>query len=226
MERLIQIAGISNQAEADLLIECGFKYLGFPLRLPVNKEDLSEKEAAEIIESLPNEVRGVLITYQNNADEIIEFCNKMHSNIIQLHGSIERSELQKIKDSHPEIKIFKSLVISGENTNKLEQMINELSDFCDAFITDTFDPRTGASGATGKTHDWNISKKFVEVSPIPVILAGGLTPKNVREAIEFVKPFGVDSHTGVEDDNGRKTKDLLKLFYSEAQKGFNNIKAG
>ena len=58
----------------------------------------------------------------------------------------------------------------------------------DAFITDTFDPDTGASGATGKTHDWEVSQRIVEHSPLPVILAGGLGAGNVKEAIMQVKP--------------------------------------
>jgi phosphoribosylanthranilate isomerase len=102
-------------------------------------------------------------------------------------------------------------------------MIGELSPYVDAFITDTFDPVTGASGATGKTHDWLISKRFVELSPKPVILAGGLNAENVRQSILEVKPAGVDSHTGVEGLDGRKDPELIKKFVSEAKAGFEAI---
>ncbi len=69
----------------------------------------------------------------------------------------------------------------------------------DAYITDTYDPVTKASGATGKTHNWEISKNLVELSAKPVILAGGLNPENVYDAILKVKPAGVDVHTGIEN---------------------------
>ncbi len=89
-----------------------------------------------------------------------------------------------------------------------------------AFITDTFDPATGAEGATGKTHDWNISRELVKLSERPVILAGGLNPENVRKSIEFVRPVGVDVHTGVENSSGRKDETLVKKFVSQAKLGF------
>ena len=62
-EDLIQIAGVIDAAEAQMLQQCGVRYLGFPLRLPVHREDLTEEEAAAIIKSLAPPVFGVLITY-------------------------------------------------------------------------------------------------------------------------------------------------------------------
>jgi phosphoribosylanthranilate isomerase len=82
----------------------------------------------------------------------------------------------------------------------------------DAFITDTYDPTTGRSGATGKTHAWGVSRRLVELSPKPVILAGGLTPENVRAAVLAVRPAGVDVHTGVEGPDGRKAPRLVEHF--------------
>jgi phosphoribosylanthranilate isomerase len=90
----------------------------------------------------------------------------------------------------------------------------------DLFLTDTYDFSTGATGATGKLHDWNISKKIVEIAPRPVILAGGLTPDNVRLGIDFVRPHGVDAHTGVEDDSGKKDPVLVTRFVEQSMVGF------
>jgi phosphoribosylanthranilate isomerase len=90
----------------------------------------------------------------------------------------------------------------------------------DAYITDTFDPETGASGATGKTHDWRVSRRVVGQSPRPVILAGGLTPANVRDAILAVRPAGVDAHTGLEDASGRKSGEKVKKFVGGAREAF------
>ena len=95
-----------------------------------------------------------------------------------------------------------------------------MSGYVDAFITDTFDPVTGASGATGKTHDWEISRRIVEHSRHPVILAGGLTPENVGDAIRLVRPAGVDVHTGVEDDQGRKDRRRVEAFVTRARDAF------
>jgi VanZ family protein len=105
MNNLIQIAGIIDEEEARLLIDCGVEYLGFPLRLPVHKEDLSEENARKIISAFPENVRGVLITYLDKADEIIEFVNFLNVGFIQLHGEIELSEIKKVKTVLPDLKI-------------------------------------------------------------------------------------------------------------------------
>jgi phosphoribosylanthranilate isomerase len=90
----------------------------------------------------------------------------------------------------------------------------------DAFITDTFDPVGGASGATGRTYDWQVCRRLVERSPRPVVLAGGLTADNVADAIREVGPAGVDGHTGVEDAAGRKCADKVRRFGDAARAAF------
>ena len=224
-EKLIQIAGVIDAAEAQMLQQCGIRYLGFPLRLPVHREDLTEEEAAAIIKSLAPPVFGVLITYLHAASEIAAFCHALGARIVQLHGNIERDELKHLKTLDPNLTVIKSLVIGMHEEKTLEALVSKLSPFVDAFITDTFDPKTGASGATGKTHDWRISQRLIELADKPVILAGGLTPENVKRAILEVRPAGVDSHTGVEDSNGRKSREKVRKFVSEAQEAFELVKA-
>lgn len=220
MKNLIQIAGVIDKEEAEMLMNAGVDYLGFPLRLPVNKEDLTENDAVEVIKIISPPHRAVLITYLNNADEIIAFCKKLNVNIVQLHGKISKEELEKTKLLNPGLEIFKSLVVAENNYLELENLVKTLSPWIDAFITDTFDPSTGAEGATGKTHDWSISKKIVEISHKPVIIAGGLNPSNVKKAIVEIRPAGVDVHTGVESKNGRKDYNLVKKFIEESKEGF------
>lgn len=222
-KNFIQIAGIVDQEESNLLIQCGVNYLGFPLRLLVNKEDLTEENAAIIISNYKPPCYGIIISYSSTAEEVIELCNKLKTNIIQLHGTIKIEELKKIKQHRKDITIIKSLVIKQNNEQQLLKILKELQPFIDAFITDTFDPETGASGATGKTHDWKISKRFVELSSKPIILAGGLNPENVYNAIVYVKPNGVDVHTGVENNSGRKDEKLVTNFLSEVKRAYKDI---
>ena len=227
IKNFIQVAGIIDKKEADLLIGIGVKYLGFPLRLPINKEDLTEKYAAKIIKNIKPPAYGVIISYCSTANEALELCRKLGAGIIQLHGSIDIKELERIKSVNQTIKIIKSLIIKDNDIDKLLNYINITENFIDAFITDSFDPKTGATGATGKIHDWKISRKIVRHSHKPVILAGGLNVNNVYEAILNVKPAGVDVHTGVEDFGGRKDKNLVQTFIREANRAFNfleNIK--
>jgi phosphoribosylanthranilate isomerase len=220
---MIQVAGVLDAGEARILAQAGVGYIGFPLRLPVNVEDTSEAEAANIIRSLEPPVKAVLITYLDSATEIVGFSRKLGARIVQLHGDIVARELEKIRELDPDLGIIKSLVVGQRSDTDLENMVASYSPLVDAFITDTFDPETGASGATGRTHDWAVSRRLVELSERPVILAGGLTPENVRQGILAVRPAGVDSHTGVENDYGRKDQLKLKRFVFEARAGFRQI---
>ena len=223
-KEFIQIAGIIDKEEAEMLLDCGVEYLGFPLRLPVNKEDLTEVSAGRIISGLPPSTHGILITYLSNAEEIKALCEKIGTNIIQLHGDITIYELIKLKRTFPESRIIKSLIVGKNSEEELFNSINSFEKFVDAFITDTYNPQTGATGATGITHDWKISRALVEHSKKPIILAGGLTPENVYNAIIKVRPAGVDTHTGVEDNSGRKNKSKVIKFIEETRKGFEKIK--
>lgn len=222
-ENLIQIAGIVDKTEAEMLQQCGVTYLGFPLRLPVHREDISEESASRIIRRLDPPVFGVVITYLADAREIAEFCASLGACIVQLHGDIAVEELAKLKAIAPDLLIIKSLVVGLHTQDALESMLARYSNSVDAFITDTYDPATGASGATGKIHDWSISRRLVEMSDRPVILAGGLDSDNVRRAILQVRPAGVDSHTGVEDESGRKCREKVEVFIAEARAGFRLI---
>jgi phosphoribosylanthranilate isomerase len=217
---LVQVAGVADEAEAALLVECGVRYLGFPLRLPVHREDLTEAEAAAIIRRLRPPVYGVVITYLENAEEIAELADLLGARIVQLHGDIEREELIRLRGMAPRLTVIKSLVVGLHPVPVLERMVRELSPQVDGFITDTFAPETGASGATGRMHDWAVSRRLVELSQRPVILAGGLTPGNVRRAIAEVRPAGVDVHTGVEDESGRKSREKVTRFVNEARAAF------
>jgi phosphoribosylanthranilate isomerase len=220
MRRIIQIAGISDQQEAEMLIACGVDWLGFPLRLTVHKEDLLETEAARIIKSLRPPHAGVLITYLKKADEIVALCHSLGAQKVQLHGDIASAQLKAVKALDPDLFVIKSLIVRNNNQRELEAEVHSLSPYVDAFITDTYDPETGAYGATGKTHDWHVSRKLVQLSPRPVILAGGLTPENVARAIKEVQPAAVDGHTGVEGANGRKDLRLVRAFVEQARAAF------
>jgi phosphoribosylanthranilate isomerase len=78
--------------------------------------------------------------------------------------------------------------------------------------------------ALGATHDWRVSRHLVELADRPVILAGGLTPENVKRAILEVRPGGVDSHTGSEDASGRKSREKVTKFLSQANEAFEFLK--
>lgn len=217
---IIQIAGVLDAAEARMLVESGVHRLGFPIGLDVHREDLREDQAAVLIRTLDLGARAWLITYLDDPRSIAALCGRLGCAGVQLHGPIGEARVTELKALQPGLRVVKSLVVRDDNLAELEVRVTDFAPHVDGFITDTFDPVSGASGATGKTHDWDISRRLVELSPRPVILAGGLTPENVARAIEAVRPAGVDAHTGVEDEHGRKDPGRVQAFVTRACEAF------
>ncbi|NOX38367.1 MAG: phosphoribosylanthranilate isomerase [Calditrichaeota bacterium] len=217
---LIQIAGIRNAAEARLLVAAGVDWLGFPFRLEYHAEDTTVEAAAEIIRELPETVSPVLITYLNQVEAILQLAEMLGVRHIHLHGHVSVDVLRELRRQRKDLFLIKSLVVKDNQVEELARAVAVYAPLVDAFITDTYDPRTGASGATGKTHDWRVSRRLVEISPRPIILAGGLNPENVEKAIEFVRPAGVDVHTGVEDSRGNKDPERVRRFVQNARRAF------
>ncbi len=219
-EGAIQIAGVADADEARLLVECGVDFLGFPLRLDVHREDCTQEEAARIVAVLPERVEAVLITYLSEPREVAALAAELGAGWVQLHGRVEPEAVALLRRIAPRLRVAKSLVVHGGDAPELRAALARYAPHVDAFLSDSFDPATGASGATGRTHDWAISRELAALSPRPLVLAGGLTPENVRRAILEVRPAAVDAHTGVEGPDGRKQRALVQRFVSEARAGF------
>ncbi len=220
---LLHVAGVIDLAEAEMLIDSGFEYLGFPLVLDHHEEDLSVKDASAIVAKLGNRSTFFLITYLSMASAIVDLCRELGVNMVQLHGEVSVAELQRLRSATPDMRVIKSLIVRGDNFKDLRDELARFAPLVDTFITDTFDPATGARGATGKTHDWDMSRRIVEISPLPVILAGGLNANNVRAAIAAIQPAGVDVHTGIEGEDGRKSPKLSRRFVSGARAAFADL---
>ena len=213
----VQVAGVRGPDEARMLLECGVDLLGFPLRLPVHAPDLTEPEAREVI-AAAGPAACVLITYERDPAAIVELCRFLNVGAVQLHADVPPGVLARLRAIAP-LFVIKSYVVGREDLGP-DAGVQAYSPVCDAFITDTFDPATGASGATGRVHDWAVSAELVRRSPRPVILAGGLNPGNVRQAILAVRPAAVDAHTGVEARDGSKDPQLVRAFVRAARAGF------
>ncbi len=97
-----------------------------------------------------------------------------------------------------------------------EILTYQASEHCRALLLDAFDPH--AFGGTGTTVDWMAAKVFVESTPLPVILAGGLNPENVASAIATVRPYGVDVSSGVESTPGVKDPAKMRDFIAAVKR--------
>jgi phosphoribosylanthranilate isomerase len=219
---MIQAAGVKNLREALLLAACGVTHVGLPLRLAVHTPDVREDEARDIVRGLAAHAGGrsaqtVLITYLADAREALELCRFLGVYGLQLHGHMPLSEVRCLREAAPGLYIIKSLVVGTDDEASLLAEGQAHSPYVDAFLTDTFDPASGASGATGKAHDWAVSRRLAQALEKPLILAGGLNADNVAQAIALVQPAGVDAHTGLENAAGDKDEVLVRRFVAQAR---------
>jgi phosphoribosylanthranilate isomerase len=213
----IQVAGIADAADLSAAVEGGATHIGFPLRLPVHTEDCDERAAAALVAALPPGVEAVVITYLERADAIAALALAVGVRTVQLHGEPALDEIRELRRIAPGLALWQALVVGAAPERLLAERVDRLAPLVDAFVTDTFDPASGACGATGRTHDWSVSARLAARSPRPLILAGGLTPENVADAIAVVHPAGVDAHTGVEDAAGRKDPARIRAFAAAAR---------
>jgi phosphoribosylanthranilate isomerase len=177
-------------------------------------DELTEAKARGIVAALPPFVASVAITYVETPREAVELCRYLGVTALQLHGPFPTHEIPVIRVGLPHLKIIRAVHVTGPEA---VAQARALARQVDALILDTYDPTTGRHGATGKTHDWEISRAIVDEVPVPVILAGGLTPDNVADAVTRVRPWGVDVHTGVENPDGTRNLDLIRAFARNAR---------
>jgi phosphoribosylanthranilate isomerase len=211
----VQIAGVSSLEEALELERAGVDALGFTVRLPDGVHDgLTEAKARSIVAALPPFVSSVAITYVDNAREAMDLCRYLGVSTLQAHGPFPKRDLAFVRAGMPHLKLIRAVHVTGADAVVEAQ---RLARHVDALILDTYDAASGRHGATGKTHDWGISRAVVEAVRVPVILAGGLNPDNVAEAVRRVQPWAVDVHTGVENPDGSRNLSRTRAFVANAK---------
>lgn len=199
-----KICGINSLSEMKIALDSGADAIGFLVGITHLAEDkIDIPTACELSKRVPPFVSSVAVTHLQTAMDIISLLKQLKVDTVQLHNDIDLTEIVKIRKALPYLKIIKSVSITGKESVLIAR---KYVGYADGIILDS---RTKERlGGTGITHDWSISRTIVEESPIPVILAGGLTPNNLREAIETVHPYAVDVNSGVET---KQKKDLEKV---------------
>ena len=214
----VKICCIASEEEAMLAIKYGASALGLVSAMPSGPGVIDEDLIAEIVSKVPPPVATFLLTSKHTASEIISQQLRTRVNTIQLVDFVPYEELKKLRTRLPGIKLVQVLHILNEHSIKEAVTVQQ---YVDALLLDSGNPNLAVKelGGTGRTHNWEISRSIADKINIPVFLAGGLTPDNVLEAIERVRPYGVDICSGVRT-NGRLDEEKLKLFFQKVN-GFN-----
>jgi phosphoribosylanthranilate isomerase len=201
----VKICGITNLEDALLAIGMGADALGFIFAKSPRR--ITAKEARTIIHSLPPLVKTVGVFVNEEPARIKEIKSFCGFDLVQLHGE-ESPEICQDLMPHA-VKSFRI-----QNETDIEN-INKYRGTVRAILLDTFQP--GKAGGTGQTFDWSLALKARETG-LPIILAGGLGPGNIQEAVATVKPYAVDINSGIEERPGKKDLVLMKQLMEKIKK--------
>ncbi|WP_054847288.1 phosphoribosylanthranilate isomerase [Methanoculleus chikugoensis] len=210
----VKFCGTASLADMRCAVDAGCDAVGgFIMGVTHKSSDfVTAAEAARMIRHLPPFIEPVAVTHLQETDDLIRLVRDSRCTTLQVQNTVEPAELDAVRDALPYVTIVKAVHVTDASAVGTAK---HYEPYADALLLDT---RTRERlGGTGIPHDWNISAKIVAGSAIPVILAGGLTPENVREAIRKVRPYGgVDVHTGVKKDGVRNPERTL-AFAREAR---------
>lgn len=210
----IKICCISSIYEANLAIDYGASAIGLVGHMPSGPGVINDELIFKIAKSVPPPIGTFLLTSETYSDEIIKHHNVTRTNTIQIVDALEKGTYQQLKEAMPAIKLVQVIhVIDGKSVDEAI----EVSENVDAILLDSGNPnlQTKELGGTGRTHNWELSRKIRESIEIPMFLAGGLKPENVKQAIEMVEPYGIDVCSGVRTA-GKLDEKKLKKFMTAA----------
>jgi phosphoribosylanthranilate isomerase len=207
----IKICCISSPEEAQLAIRYGAAALGLVGRMPSGPGIISDEAILSIAKTIPPGISSFLLTSETTADKIVTHHQATYTNTIQLVDAVAAGTYAEIRRAIPNIKLVQVIhVLSEASVTEALSVADEV----DALLLDSGNPNLAVKelGGTGRTHNWEFSKDIVRQSPVPVYLAGGIHPDNIREAIDRVGPFGIDLCSGVRTQQQLDEQKLARLF--------------
>jgi len=198
----VKICGITNWADAKLCVDLGASALGFNFYAP-SPRSVSPAAAWDIIRRLPPFVEAVGVFVNWRPDAVSSLARALHLHGVQLHGDESAGDVETLA---AQITVIKAVQVkSGFRPESLKKF-----SAASAILLDGF--REGLHGGTGATVDWKLAARCA--SHANIILAGGLTPENVAEAITVAHPYAVDVASGVETKPGKKDAQRVRAFMS------------
>ena len=207
---LVQIYEIQTPEEARALASLGVDHIGVLVGDGAFPRELSIAQTNAIFAATPAGKKRVALSLSADPEEVARVARETRPDIIQLQAALEEFSVEMtraFRSRFPEIPIMRAIPVIDEASIEVARSYRGVADF---LLLDSYDVGTRQFGALGRTHDWTVSRRIVDEIGIPVILAGGLGPENVAEAIHAVRPAGVDSKTRTDRADGTG-KDLARV---------------
>ena len=204
-----KICGIRDPGARDAAVASGADAVGFVVEIPRSRRSIGREEAKSLIRGLPPFVSSVVVVEPKSAAEAASIALDTGADVLQVNGTLAAEDLSTLREM-----VAARLVATVPAVPGALEEVRRIAEVADALLVDS--QEGGKLGGTGAVHDWNLSADLVEAVGAPVILAGGLSPENVAEAIRAVGPYAVDVSTGVETE-GRKDPAKIAAFLREVR---------
>jgi phosphoribosylanthranilate isomerase len=213
----LKVCCIASVAEAKLAIQHGAHAIGLVSTMPSGPGVIPDDRIAEIAHSIPTRVSTFLLTSARRVDDIVEQQRRFEVDTLQLCDALPPNHLRELRSLLPGVSIVQVVHVAGKSAIDEARVAARAAD---ALLLDSGNPSNTVKelGGTGRTHDWSLSRTIRDEVEIPVWLAGGLTPENVAEAVQTVRPFGVDVCSGLRVD-GRLDEHRLVRFIQNLKTG-------
>ena len=213
MKIRVKVCGITKPVQAQAIAERGANSLGF-ICFPPSLRYVSSTEIRTIIKNLPEKIGKIGVFVNASPGEISQVVEEAGLTGVQMHGDESPEFCRQLKALLPQVELIKAIRV--KTPSSLTQSY-EYTDYVDALLLDAYHPQL--LGGTGQTLNW---ENLAQFSPkIPWLLAGGLNPDNILEALKQVKPDGVDLSSGVERSPGDKDLDKVALLFERLQSKIN-----
>ena len=208
----VKICGTATFADLSCAVAAGADAAGFLMGIThVTQDAVTPEAAAAMVATLPPFIEPVAVTHLTRPVDLIRIVEVSHCTTLQIQDMVTPEDIAEVRAALPYLRIVKAVHVTDMSAVATTKYF---ADAADAILLDT---RTvDRIGGTGIPHDWNISAKIVQECSVPVILAGGLTPENVGEAVRRVRPYAVDVHTGVKM-NGVRDAERTRAFVANAR---------
>lgn len=209
----VKICCISSVAEARMAVNAGASALGLVGQMPSGPGVISDELIAQIVAMVPAGVDTFLLTSETDAQAIIAHQKRVNANTIQIVDALQSGTYEEIRRALPGIKLVQVIHVTGEESVEEALAIAPMVDF---ILLDSGNPNLAVKelGGTGRTHNWDLSRRIVQGSVVPVFLAGGLRADNVRAAVEAVQPYGLDLCSGVRSEGKLDALKLEQFFHA------------
>lgn len=207
----VKICCISSLEEAQAAIHHGAAAVGLVSEMPSGPGVIGESLIAEIAATIPPGVASVLLTSMQSAADIVDQQRRVRVNTVQICDQLIEGHYADLRRALPGVSLMQVIHVVGDRS--IAEAV-EVAPHVDALLLDSGNQTLAVKelGGTGRRHDWRISRTIRDSVEVPVYLAGGLRPENVAEAVDVVRPFGLDICSGVRTD-GRLDEAKLAAFF-------------